>query len=133
MFLGQLYNFTSWKCTIMSCIGSTFQKTSSSCSVSASTSACMELHQNDGSIPTCFCNRGTTRVRSTARGQLNVPHTKKATYGRRGFSFASPFAWNSLSNYLKDCSFTLVMFKRSLKTFCFQSIRTSSQLEMFAR
>ena len=58
-------------------------------------------------------------LRSTARGQLDVTHLKTSTYGRRAFSFASPSAWNSLSNYLKDSSVTLVMFKRSLKTFCF--------------
>ena len=58
-------------------------------------------------------------LRSTARGQLDVTHLKTSTYGRRAFSFASPSAWNSLPNYLKDSRFTLVMFKRSLKTFCF--------------
>ena len=71
-------------------------------------------------------------LRSTARGQLDVTHLKTSTYGRRAFSFASPSAWNSLPNYLKDIRFTLVMFKRSLKTFCFQSISRSSALEMIA-
>ena len=58
-------------------------------------------------------------LRSTARGHLDVTHLKTSAYGRRAFSFASPSAWNSLPNYLKDIRFTLVMFKRSLKTFCF--------------
>ena len=58
-------------------------------------------------------------LRSTARGQRDVTHPKTSTYGRRAFSFASPLAWNSLPNYLKDSSLTLVVFKRSLKTFCF--------------
>ena len=58
-------------------------------------------------------------LRSTARGQHDVTHLKTTTYGRRAFSFASPSAWNSLPNYLKDSSVTLVMFKRSLKIFCF--------------
>ena len=58
-------------------------------------------------------------LRSTARGQLDVTHLKTSTYGRRDFSFASTSAWNSLPNYLKDSSVTLVRFKRSLKTFCF--------------
>ena len=71
-------------------------------------------------------------LRSTARGQLDVTHLKTSTYGRSAFSFASPSAWNSLPNYLKDSSVTLVMFKRSLNTFCFQSISTSSALEIFA-
>ena len=58
-------------------------------------------------------------LRSTARGQLDVTHLKTSTYGRRAFLFASPSTWNSLPNYLKDIRFTLVMFKRSLKTICF--------------
>ena len=61
-------------------------------------------------------------LRSTVKGQLDVTHLKTLTYGRRAFSFASPSAWNSLLNYLK----------RSLKTFVFQSISTSSALEMIA-
>ena len=69
---------------------------------------------------------------STNREQRDVSHLKTSTYGRRAFSFASPSAWNSLPNYLKDWSVISVMFKRSLKTFCFQSISTSSALDMFA-
>ena len=69
-------------------------------------------------------------LRSTVRGQLDVTHLKMSTYGRRAFAVASPSAWNSLPNYLKDIRVTLAMFKRSLKTFCFQSISTSSALEM---
>ena len=56
---------------------------------------------------------------STAIGQLDVTHLRTSTYGRRAFSFASPSAWNSLPNYLKDSSLHLVVFKRPLKTFCF--------------
>ena len=61
-------------------------------------------------------------LRSAARGQLDVTYLKTSTYGRRAFSFARPSAWNSLPNYLKDSRFTLVMFKRSLKTFLFFKI-----------
>ena len=75
--------------------------------------------KSDESMPTCCCNRGQS-LRSTARGQLDVTHLKTSMYGRRAFSFASPSAWNALPNYLKDSSVTFVMFKRSLKTFCFQ-------------
>ena len=72
-------------------------------------------------------------LRSTARGKLDVTHLKTSTYGRRAFSFASPSAWKSLAKYLKDSSVTLVMFKRSLKTFCFfKVLALSSALEMFA-
>ena len=70
-------------------------------------------------------------LRSTAVGQLDVPHPKTSTYGRRAFSFASRSALNSLPNYLKDSSLTLVVFKWLLKTFCFQSISTSA-FDMFA-
>ena len=61
-------------------------------------------------------------LHSTDRGQLDVTHLKMSTYGRRTFSVASPSAWNSLSNYLKDGRFTLVMFERSLRTFLFFKI-----------
>ena len=59
------------------------------------------------------------QLRSAARGQLDVTHLKTSTYGRRAFSFARPSAWNSLPNYLKDSRYTLVMCKRSIKTFLF--------------
>ena len=67
---------------------------------------------------------------STVRQQPDVTHLKTSTYGRRAFSFASPSAWNLLPNYLKDSSVIPVMFKRSLKTFCFQSISTSRCLHV---
>ena len=77
---------------------------------------------------------GRSRLRSAARVQLDVPRPKLSTCGRRALSYAGPSARNSLLNYLKDCSLTLVTIKRLLKTFyfCFQSIRTSSALKMFA-
>ena len=72
-------------------------------------------------------------LRSAASGQLDVTHLKTTTYGRRAFSFARPSAWNSLHMCFKDSRYTLVMFKRSRKTFLFfQSISTSSAIEMFA-
>ena len=37
-----------------------------------------------------------------------------------------------MTNYLKDSSLNLFMFKRSLKTFLFSNISTPSALEMFA-
>ena len=58
-------------------------------------------------------------LRLTARGQLDVTHLKTSTYSRRAFSFAISSSWNSLPDYLKDSSLTLVVFKRSLKTFCY--------------
>ena len=62
---------------------------------------------------------GCSHLRAAARGQLDVPCPKLSIYGRRAFSYVGPSAWNSLPNYLKDSSLTLVMFKRSLKTFLF--------------
>ena len=62
---------------------------------------------------------GRYHLRSAARGQLDVPRPKMSTYGRRAFSYVGRSAWNSLPNYLKDSSLTLVTFKRSLKTFLF--------------
>ena len=55
-----------------------------------------------------------SQLRSAAKGQRDVPRPKLSTYGRRTFSHAGPSAWNSLPNYLKDSSMTLVMLKRSL-------------------
>ena len=66
-----------------------------------------------------FVIEGRSHLSSVARGQLDVPRLKLSTYGRRVFSYAGPSAWNSLPNYLKDSSLTLVMFKQSLKTFLF--------------
>ena len=62
---------------------------------------------------------GRSHLRSAVRGKLDVPRPKLSTYGKRAFLYAVPSAWNSLLNYRKDSSLTLVMFKRSLKTFLF--------------
>ena len=62
---------------------------------------------------------GRSHLHSPARGQLDVLRPKLSTYGRMAFPYAGTSAWNALPNYLKDSSFTLVMFKRSLKTFLF--------------
>ena len=79
-----------------------------------------------------FTIEGRSHLRSAARGQLDVPRPKLSPYGRMTFSYAGPSAWNSLPNYLRDNCLTLVMFKRSLRTFCFQSISIPSALDMFA-
>ena len=62
---------------------------------------------------------GRSYLRSAARGQLDVSRPKLSTYGKRAFTYTGSSAWNALPNYLKDSSSTLVMFKRSLKTFLF--------------
>ena len=63
---------------------------------------------------------GRSHLCSAARWQINVPRPKLLTYnGRSAFLYADQSAWNSLINYHKDSSLTLVMIKRSLKTFLF--------------
>ena len=81
----------------------------SSCSGFTTTSGCMAYHQKvmDG--------RCVQRIEDSLMYHIQ----KTSPYGRKAFSFVSPSAWNSLPNYLKNSSFTHVMFKRSLKTFCF--------------
>ena len=39
---------------------------------------------------------GRRQLRSASRGLLNFPRYNKTNYGRRAFSFTSPYAWNSL-------------------------------------
>ena len=75
---------------------------------------------HDGFMPTCSLIQELGRLRSAARGQLDVLRQTLSTYGRRAFPYAGPLAWNSLPNYLKDGSLTLVTYKRSLKTFVFK-------------
>ena len=81
----------------------------SSCSGFTSTSGCMAYHQK------IMDSRCVQRIEYSLMYHIQKP----SPYWRRAFSFASNSAWNSLPNYLKNSSFTLVMFKRSLKTFCF--------------
>ena len=49
----------------------------------------------------------------------DAPRLKLSTYGKGAFSYAGQSVRNSLPNYLKDSSRTLVMFKRWLRTFLF--------------
>ena len=66
---------------------------------------------------------GRSYIRSAMREQLDVPRPKLSTYnGKKAVSYAGQSAWNSLPNYLKDSSLTLVMFNGPLNTFLFQSI-----------
>ena len=55
--------------------------------------------------------------RSANRGDLFVPRTRTATYGKRAFSAAGPATWNSLPAEIRQ-SETLTVFKSKLKTFC---------------
>jgi len=60
---------------------------------------------------------GRARLRSAASGHMTVPDINMLTVGRRGFYYACPAAWNSLSHELTaDSSMSLAVFRRKLKT-----------------
>jgi len=59
-----------------------------------------------------------------------VPRHSLSSYGRRAFAVASPTAWNSLSDDLRDPTLSTDSFRRLLKTRCFQSTSTFSALEV---
>ena len=61
------------------------------------------------------------KLRSATRGLLNIPRYNMENYGRRAFSYASTYAWNSLPGHLRQTT-SIGRFKRSLKTFLFEQI-----------
>ena len=56
------------------------------------------------------------QFRSASRGLLNFPRYNMTNYGRRAFSFAGPYAWNSLPENVRQ-SPSAATIKRSLKKF----------------
>jgi len=60
---------------------------------------------------------------------LNFPQYNMTSCDRRAFSYASPHAWNSLPEHLRQTT-SIDLFKRSLKTFLFADI-TLNALETF--
>ena len=48
-----------------------------------------------------------------------TPRSRLKSYGDRAFSVCAPRRWNTLSSEYK-CSFNLISFKRSLKTYPFK-------------
>jgi hypothetical protein len=68
-------------------------------------------------IPVCI-NTYISGHRSADRGDLFVPRTQTATYGKRAFSVAGPATWNSLPTDIRRAT-TLTQFKAKLKTFLF--------------
>ncbi|MCH1596002.1 MAG: reverse transcriptase family protein [Flavobacteriaceae bacterium] len=58
------------------------------------------------------------QLRSSDKGLLNVPRSRKTRYGDRAFSKSAPILWNNLPNNIRDASSTS-MFKSSLKTYLF--------------
>jgi len=68
---------------------------------------------------------GRRQLRSASRGLLNFPRYNMTYYGRRAFSFAGPYAWNSLPENVRQ-SPLVATFKLSLKTFLYQQISHSA-------
>ena len=49
---------------------------------------------------------------------LVMPATRRSSFGDRAFTVAGPRAWNSLPEFVTDCS-SLLTFKKNLKTYLF--------------
>jgi len=58
------------------------------------------------------------RLRSTSSSALVVPVTRRTTIGERAFAVAGPRAWNSLPQFVIDCS-SPGTFRKYLKTYLF--------------
>jgi len=58
------------------------------------------------------------RLRSASSSALVVPATRRSSLGDRAFAVAGPRAWNSLPEFVTDCS-SLLTFKKYLKTYLF--------------
>ena len=52
-------------------------------------------------------------------GDLFVPRTRTATYGKRAFSAAGPATWNSLPAEIRQSETLTTVIKSKLKTFLF--------------
>jgi len=55
------------------------------------------------------------RLRSASSSALVVPATRRSSLGDRAFAVAGPRAWNSLPEFVTDCS-SLLTFKKYPKT-----------------
>jgi len=58
------------------------------------------------------------RLRSSSSSALLVPVTRRTTLGDRAFAVAGPRAWNTLPDFVTDCSSSRA-FKQYLKTYLF--------------
>ena len=58
-------------------------------------------------------------LRSANRHLLAVPHFRLNTYGRWAFTVASPMAWNSLPDFIRDPTSSTDCFRHLLKTYLF--------------
>jgi len=64
------------------------------------------------------------KLRFATRGQPNFPRYNMENYGRWAFSYAGPYAWNSLPEHLRQTT-SIDLFRHSLKTFLFGQISRS--------
>jgi len=58
------------------------------------------------------------RLQSASSSALVVPGTRRSSLGDWAFAVAEPRAWNSLPEFVIDCS-SLLTFKKYLKTYLF--------------
>jgi len=58
------------------------------------------------------------RLWSASSSALVMPATRRSSFGDRAFTVAGPRAWNSLPEFVTDCS-SLLTFKKNLKTYLF--------------
>ena len=61
----------------------------------------------------------TSRNRSAAKGNLFIPRSRTATYGKRSFRVCGPTFWNALSSHLKADDISYATFKTHLKSYLF--------------
>ena len=61
----------------------------------------------------------TSRNRSAAKGNLFIPRSRTATYGKRSFRVCGPTFWNALPSHLKADDISYATFKTQLKTHLF--------------
>ena len=66
-------------------------------------------------------NEYRRKTRASDRGDLIVPRVRTERFGRRGFSVAGPYLWNTLPVDVRRLatSCSLLAFKRALKTYLF--------------
>ena len=66
-------------------------------------------------------NEYRRKTRASDRGDLIVPRVRTERFGRRGFSVAGPYLWNTLPVDVRRLatSSSLLAFKRALKTYLF--------------
>jgi len=59
--------------------------------------------------------------------QSIVPATRRSSLGDRAFAVAGPHAWNSLPEFVTDCSLPLTL-KKYLKTYLFGFVFVEHEL-----